>query len=327
MKAGNLLLWGLLVAAALAAPRFLYPVMLMQVLCFAIFAMGFNLLFGAMGLLSFGHAAFFGSAAYVCGHAAKEWGLPPEAGIALGVAVAALLGLLIGGLAIRRQGIYLAMITFGLAEVVYFAALRLPFTGGEDGLQSVPRGVLFGIFDLADAKTMYYTVLAAFVLSFAFVQRLLSSPLGQVIRSIRENEPRAISLGYEVQRYKLLVFVISAAYAGLAGALKTLVMQFASLTDIHWHKSGEVVLMTLLGGVGTLWGPSIGAGVVVALNDFLAESGEWATFILGGVFVACVLLFRHGVVGQLWPWIRARWGRHAGGAGTPATQLREGGHP
>lgn len=290
-----------LAIAALAAPFFFYPVFLMQALCFALFASAFNLLFGYAGLLSFGHAAFFGSAAYVAGYTAKSMGFTPELAILAGGIAAALLGFVIGGLAIRRTGIIFAMVTFALAEIVHFIAVQAPFTGGEDGLQSVPRGHLFGLIDLARPLNMYYFVLAIYVLGLAFIYRTVHSPFGQVLKGIRENESRAISLGYKVNRYKLLAFVLSAALSGIAGATKTLVMQFASLTDVHWHKSGEVVLMTLLGGVGTLAGPTLGAFLVVSLNEFLAALGEWVTFIIGAIFTLCVLTFRAGIIGELLP--------------------------
>jgi branched-chain amino acid transport system permease protein len=274
-------------------------VFVMQALCFAIYASAFNLLFGYTGLLSFGHAAFFGFAAYVTGYAVKVIGVTPEIGILVGGLAGAALGALIGGLAIRRQGIYFAMITFALAEVVYFVCVQAPFTGGEDGLQSVPPGRLFGLVDLDRPLTMYYLVLVEFILCLLVIRRIVDSPFGQVLKGIRENETRAISLGYRTNRYKLLAFVLSAGLSGIAGGTKTIVMQFASLSDVHWHRSGEVVLMTLLGGVGTISGPPLGALFVVTLNEQLAELGEWVTFILGAIFVACVLAFRRGFVGTL----------------------------
>jgi branched-chain amino acid transport system permease protein len=288
-----------LLALGMAAPFLLYPVFVMQALCFAIYASAFNLLFGYTGLLSFGHAAFFGFAAYVTGHAVKVIGVTPEIGILVGGLAGAALGALIGGLAIRRQGIYFAMITFALAEVVYFVCVQAPFTGGEDGLQSVPPGRLFGLVDLDRPLTMYYLVLVEFILCLLVIRRIVDSPFGQVLKGIRENETRAISLGYRTNRYKLLAFVLSAGLSGIAGGTKTIVMQFASLSDVHWHRSGEVVLMTLLGGVGTISGPPLGALFVVTLNEQLAELGEWVTFILGAIFVACVLAFRRGFVGTL----------------------------
>jgi branched-chain amino acid transport system permease protein len=288
-----------LLLLGVVAPFLVYPVFVMQALCFAIYASAFNLLFGYTGLLSFGHAAFFGFAAYVTGHTVKEMGLTPELGILLGGLAGAALGAAIGGLAIRRQGIYFAMITFALAEVVYFACLQAPFTGGEDGLQSVPRGYLLGLIDLDRPLAMYYFVLVEFVLCLLFIRRVVDSPFGQVLKGIRENEPRAISLGYKTSRYKLVAVVLSAGLSGIAAGTKTIVMQFASLSDVHWHRSGEVVLMTLLGGVGTIAGPPVGAFFVVTLNEWLAELGEWVPFILGAIFVACVLAFRRGCVGTL----------------------------
>ncbi|HXD43197.1 MAG TPA: branched-chain amino acid ABC transporter permease [Ramlibacter sp.] len=290
-----------LLALALLAPVIgLYPVFVMKLLCFALFACAFNLLLGFTGLLSFGHAAFFGSAAYVAGWFIKNMGWTPELGIAVGVVAAAALGLVFGLVAIRRQGIYFAMVTLALAQMVFFVCLQLPHTGGEDGLQGVPRGNLFGLLPLASDTTMYYVVLAVFVACFLGILRIVTSPFGQVLKMIRENEPRAVSLGYEVDRYKLLAFVLSAALAGLAGSLKTLVMGFASLTDVHWSMSGEVILMSLLGGVGTFFGPVFGAGIVVALQDNLADKvGAWVNVIIGAIFVVCVLAFRKGVVGEL----------------------------
>ena len=292
--------WSIAIVLALAAPWVIYPTFLMKVLCFALFACAFNLLLGYAGLLSFGHAAFFGGSAYVCAGLAKHVGLTPELAILAGTAVAAALGGLFGWLSIRRSGIYLTMITLALAQLVFFVALQLPFTGGEDGLQGVPRGRLLGFIDLGDSHAMYYFVLAVFALGFWLIRRTVHSPYGQILKAIRENEPRAISLGYDVNRYKLLAFVLSAALAGTAGALKALVFQLASLTDVHWHMSGEVVLMTLLGGLGTLVGPAAGALVIVALENELADKvGPWVTVIMGSIFVACVLAFRRGLVGEL----------------------------
>jgi branched-chain amino acid transport system permease protein len=271
----------------------------MKVFCFALFACAFNLLLGFTGLLSFGHAAFFGASAYITAYLCKEAGLSPEFGIALGVLGSGILGFLIGSLAIRRQGIYFAMVTLALSQMVYFLAVQLPFTGGEDGIQGVPRGMLFGLVDLKDDVSMYYFVLAVFLLGFALIVRTVHSPFGQVLKAIRENEPRAVSLGYDVDRFKLISFVISAALAGLAGSLKTLVFQLATLTDIHWHMSGEVVLMTLLGGMGTILGPVVGAGIVVGLQNYLANIGSWSTIATGFIFVICVLAFRRGVVGEI----------------------------
>ena len=290
---------GLLIALGLVAPFAVYPIFLMKALCFALFACAFNLLLGFVGLLSFGHAVFFGSAAYITGHTAKVWGWSPELAILAGTAVAALLGVVFGWLAIRRTGIYFAMITLALAQMVYFFILRAPFTGGEDGLQAIPRGYLFGIVDLSQMLNMYYVTLAVFVFGFLLIYRTVHSPFGQVLKAIRENEPRAISLGYKVDQYKLLAFVLSAALSGLAGSTKAVVFQFASLTDVHWQTSGEVVLMTLLGGMGTIFGPVVGGFVVVSLQNYLAQFGGWVTVITGAIFVACVLLFRRGIVGEL----------------------------
>lgn len=282
----------------LLAPLAVYPVLMMKVLCFALFACAFNLLLGYTGLLSFGHAAFLGGAAYLTGHALKVWELPTPVGLLIGTVGAALLGWVIGALAIRRQGIYFTMTTLALAQMVFFFFIRASFTGGEDGLQDVPRGSLFGL-DLADDGNLYYVVVAIFCAAFWLVRRIIDSPFGQILKAIRENETRAISLGYDVARYKLLAFVISAGLAGLAGATKTLVFKFATLTDAHWHASGEVVLMTLVGGVGTLFGPLVGAGVIVSLQNLLADKvGSLVTVIMGGIFVACVLAFRRGIVGE-----------------------------
>jgi branched-chain amino acid transport system permease protein len=287
-----------LVFAAIA-PFLFYSVFLMKLLCFALFACAFNLLIGFAGLLSFGHAAFFGGAAYVTAHAAKVWGWPPEFALLAGVAFASVLGLAMGALAIRRQGIYFAMITLALAQMVAFLALKMSFTGGEDGIQAVPRGQLFGFIDLNQSLSLYYFVLAIFIFGYALIWRTVNSPFGQVLKAIRENEPRAISLGYRTYRYKLLAFVLSAALAGLAGGTKALVFQLASLTDVGWHMSGEVVLMTLLGGMGTLFGPVVGSAMVIALEHFLAETGFPITIASGILFVLCVLLFRRGIVGEI----------------------------
>jgi branched-chain amino acid transport system permease protein len=291
--------WGILVALGLAAPYLVYPVFAMNVLCLALFASAFNLLLGYTGLLSFGHAAFLGSAAYVTGYAVKGWGLPTELAVLAGTAVATLLGWIFGSLAIRRSGIYFAMITLGFAQLVYFLVVQMPWTGGEDGLQGIPRGRAFGLIPLDRPVTMYYFVFAAFALGFFVIHRAIHSPFGHVLRAIRENEPRALSLGYDVDRYKLLAFVLSAGLAGLAGSLKAVVLQFASLSDVHWHRSGEVVLMTLLGGMGTVMGPSVGALLVIALENYLADVGSWVTVITGAVFVVTVLAFRRGIVGEL----------------------------
>jgi branched-chain amino acid transport system permease protein len=288
-----------MVAFLLVAPAFFYPIFLMKALCFALFACAFNLLIGYVGLLSFGHAAFLGGAGYVAGHAARGWGLPPELAILAGTGAAALLGFAFGLLAIRRQGIYFAMITLALAQMFYFFALQVPFTGGEDGIQSIPRGTLFGILDLNHRLTLYYVVLVIFLAGFLLIYRTIHSPFGQVLKAIRENETRAISLGYKVDQYKLIAFTLSAALSGLAGSTKVLVFQLASLTDVHWTMSGEVVLMTLLGGLGTVFGPVVGAVIVIALQDYLAALGGWVTVIQGAIFVLCVLTFRRGVVGEL----------------------------
>jgi branched-chain amino acid transport system permease protein len=283
----------------IAAPFFVYPIFLMQALCFALFACAFNLLVGYAGLLSFGHAMFLGSAGYLSAHAAKVWGFPPELAILTGTATAALLGLVTGALAIRRQGIYFAMTTLALAQMIYFFCLEAKFTGGEDGIQRVPRGVLLGVLDLRDDLTLYWVVLAIFVFGFLLIYRTIHSPFGQVLKAIRENEPRAVSLGYKVDQYKLIAFVLSATLAGLAGSTKAIVFQLASLTDVNWPMSGEVVLMTLLGGLGTVFGPVAGAFIVVALENYLAQLGAWVTIVQGFIFIVCVLTFRRGVIGEL----------------------------
>jgi len=295
---GSAWVYALLAVLGLTAPLFIYPVFAMNVLCLALFASAFNLLLGYTGLLSFGHAAFLGSAAYLTGQAVKVWGLPIELGLLAGTAGAALLGLIFGALAIRRSGIYFAMITLGFAQLIYFLALQMPWTGGEDGLQGIPRSKLLGILGLAGNLPMYYLVLCLFLLGFGVIHRTIHSPFGQVLRAIRENEPRAVSLGYDVERYKLLAFVISAGLSGLAGSMKALVFQSATLADVHWHRSGEVVLMTLVGGMGTPLGPFVGALVVVGLENYLAGYGSWVTVITGAVFMACVLAFRRGIVGE-----------------------------
>jgi branched-chain amino acid transport system permease protein len=296
------------VALAIAPLVGVYPVFLMKALCFALFACAFNLLLGFGGLLSFGHAMFLGTAGYACAHAAKVWGLSPELAIATGTAAAAILGAIVGALAIRRQGIYFAMITLAVAQMMYFFYLQTPFTHGEDGIQAVPRGHLFGVLDLSQPLTIYYTVLTIFIVAFLLIYRIIHSPFGQVLKAIRENEPRAISLGYDADRYKLLAFVLSATLAGLAGATKAIVFQLASLTDVHWSMSGEVVLMTLLGGMGTIFGPVVGAFAITGLENYLAGFGEWVTIITGAIFVVCVLAFRRGIVGELAAW----WARRAG---------------
>ena len=305
---------GILIAA-LIAPAVLYPVLLMKILCFALFACAFNLLIGFTGLLSFGHAAFFGGASYFAGHALKVWGMPTEIGILMGTVFAAVIGLIIGGLAIRRQGIYFTMITLALAQMLFFVFLQAPFTGGEDGLQSIPRGSLLGLLDLKNDIVMYYVVLAIVIAAFLFIVRIIYSPFGQVLKAIRENEARAISLGYDVERYKLLAFVLSAALAGLAGSTKAVVLGFGTLTDVHWSMSGLVVLMTLVGGLGTLVGPVVGAIVIIALENKLGDFGTWlasitniewfntigesVTMVTGLIFVICVLAFRRGIIGEL----------------------------
>lgn len=313
-----LLLLGLVVAPFLGA----YPIFMMKLMCFALFASAFNLLLGFTGLLSFGHAAFLGGAAYVTGHAIKVWGLTPEVGLLLGTSGGALLGLLFGWLAIRRQGIYFSMITLALAQMLFFVCLQAPFTGGEDGLQGVPRGKLFGVLDLRNDLAMYYVALVIVVAAFLLIVRTIHSPFGQVLKGIKENEPRAISLGYDVQHFKLLAFVISAAIAGLAGSLKTVVLGFATLSDVHWTASGQVILMTLVGGLGTLSGPLIGSAVVVLLENKIGEFGnllaaltsvEWfktlgesVTMVTGLIFVICVLSFRRGIMGEIIAWLDRR---------------------
>jgi branched-chain amino acid transport system permease protein len=302
----TLILIVVLLALALVAPFFVYPVFLMKALCFAIFACAFNLLIGYVGLLSFGHAAYFGGAAYIAAHVAKVWGWPIEAAILSGVLVAAILGTLFGALAIRRQGIYFAMITLALAQMVFFLAVQAKFTGGEDGIQAVPRKVLLGFIDISKDLTFYYVVLVIFLAAFALIYRIIHSPFGQVLKAIRENEPRTISLGYRVNQYKLLAFVLSASLAGLAGSTKVFVTQLASLTDVQWQMSGEVVLMTLVGGLGTIFGPVVGAFFVITMQNYLATLGEWVLVIQGAIFVVVVLSFRRGIVGEIGAWIKAR---------------------
>jgi len=301
MNHRNLVIFGAVVAVGLVAPFLgLYPVLLMKLLCFALFACAFNLLIGFVGLLSFGHAMFFGGAAYATGHAVKVWGLTPEVGVLFGVGVAALLGLLVGAIAIRRQGIYFAMITMALAQMFYFFALQAPFTGGEDGLQGVQRGHLFGVLPLHNDVTLYYVVLAVVCGAWLLIARIVHSPFGQILKAIRENEARATSLGYDTDRFKLVAFILSAALAGLAGALKSLVLGFATLSDVHWATSGSVILMSLIGGIGTLTGPVVGAFVITGLENVLADRvGSYVTVILGVIFVVSVLLFRKGLVGTL----------------------------
>ncbi|HZF83874.1 MAG TPA: branched-chain amino acid ABC transporter permease [Burkholderiaceae bacterium] len=316
MNNKSLLGYGLLLAALIAAPFVgAYPVFVMKLMCFALFASAFNLLLGFTGLLSFGHAAFLGFSAYIAGYCLRDLGLTPELGLIAGTLTGALLGWVFGLLAIRRQGIYFAMITLALAQMVFFFCLQAKFTGGEDGLQGVPRGKLFGVLDLSSDMTMYYVTLVVVVAAFLLIVRTIHSPFGQVLKGIKENEPRALSLGYDVARFKLLAFVISAALSGLAGSLKTLVLGFATLTDVHWSSSGSVILMTLLGGLGTLSGPIVGAAVVVALEnkigdlgtalahltgvDWFNTLGESVTMVTGLIFVVCVLAFRRGIMGEV----------------------------
>jgi branched-chain amino acid transport system permease protein len=292
---------GITAMAALfaVAPLVVYPVFMMKTMCFALFACAFNLLIGFGGLLSFGHAMFLGTAGYAAAHSAKMWGFPPEAAILFGTASAFLLAIVTGLLAIRRLGIYFAMITLALAQMIYFFYLQAPFTGGEDGIQAVPRGRLFGFIDLSNIWAMYYTVFVVFLAGFLLVYRVIHSPFGQVLKAIRENEARATSLGYDTVRYKFMAFVLSGTLAGLAGATKALVFQLASLTDVHWTMSGEVVLMTLLGGLGTIFGPVVGAFIIITMENYLAQLGAWVTVVQGVIFVICVLTFRRGVVGEI----------------------------
>jgi branched-chain amino acid transport system permease protein len=296
----------ILTAFVIAAPLFIYPVLMMKILCFALFACAFNLLIGYVGLLSFGHALYFGWASYVSAYVAKSWGFTPELAILAGTLTGAVLGLVAGALAIRRQGIYFAMITLALAQMMYFFAVQAPFTGGEDGIQAVPRHRLFGLIDINSTVGMYTLVAVIFLGGFLLIYRIIHSPFGEVLKAIRENEARAISLGYKTDRYKLLAFVLSAALSGTAGATKALVVQLASLTDVHWSMSGEVVLMTLVGGLGTIFGPIVGAFVIIYMQNTLAEFGQWVTIIQGTIFVICVLLFRRGIVGELAALLRIR---------------------
>lgn len=300
----HIIIFAGLLVLLLIAPFVLYPVFIMKILCFALFASALNLLLGFGGLLSFGHAAFFGSASYVTAHAAKVWGLTPEVAILLGTIAAAFLGLVIGALAIRRQGIYFAMVTLAFAQMVFFFALQAPFTGGEDGIQAVPRGDLFGLISLSNDRTLYFVVLTIVFGGLLAIYRIIHSPFGQVLKAIRDNEPRSISLGYKVNRYKLAVFVMSATLAGMAGSTKALVFQLASLTDVYWTMSGEVVLMTLLGGMGTIFGPFVGAAVIVTMQNYFASFGAWVTILQGSIFVISVLLFREGIIGVLSRWIK-----------------------
>lgn len=293
------LVYGGLLLALMLAPFVGYPMFLMTCLCFALFASAFNLLIGFTGLLSFGHAMFFGFAAYVSGHAAKVWGLTPELAVLAGTASATLIGFVTGWLAVRRQGIYFAMVTLALAQMIFFLCVQAPFTYAEDGIQSIPRGKLFGVIDLSNDIAMYFFVLAVFLAGFALIYRTIHSPFGQVLKSIRENEARALSLGYDVDRYKLVAFVLSATLAGLAGATKSLALGLATLTDVSWQMSGEVVLMTLLGGMGTILGPAVGATIIITMQNYLSDLGSWVTIIMGVTFVVCVLVFRRGIVGEI----------------------------
>jgi branched-chain amino acid transport system permease protein len=299
MSRAQRIAFGVMLAFFVLAPLLLYPVFLMKVMCFALFACAFNLLVGFGGLLSFGHAMFLGTAGYASAHAAKVWGLPPELAILFGTFCAFALGVASGLLAIRRQGIYFAMITLALSQMIYFYYLQAPFTHGEDGIQAVPRGKLFGVLDLSSIWSMYGTVLVVFVAGFLIIYRAIHSPFGQVLKSIRENEPRAISLGYDTTRYMFLAYLLSATLAGMAGATKAIVFQLASLTDVHWTMSGEVVLITLLGGMGTIFGPVVGALVVISMENYLARFGAWVTITQGVIFVICVLTFRRGIVGEI----------------------------
>jgi len=296
-----------LVVLALAAPLVVYPVFLMNVLCFALFACAFNLLIGYVGLLSFGHAMFFGFAAYICGYAVKAWGWDPLVGILAGTVVAAAMGLVAGAIAIRRQGIYFAMVTLALSQMVFFFCLQAKFTGGEDGIQAIPRRPLLGFIDIRNDFVLYYFVLLIFCMGFLIIYRTIHSPFGQVLKAIRENEARAISLGYAVDQFKLIAFVLSAALAGLAGATKAIVFQLASLTDVTWQMSGEVVLMTLVGGMGTVFGPIVGAAIIVSMQNYLSGFGEWVLVIQGVIFVTTVLLFRRGIVGEMIALANRRW--------------------
>jgi len=295
-----------LILAAVAAPFFFYPVFVMKALCFALFACAFNLLIGYAGLVSFGHAAFFGSAGYITAYTVKVWGLSPIAGILAGTAVATVMGAVFGWLAIRRLGIYFAMVTLALAQMIYFFCVEAKFTGGEDGIQAVPRGTLFGLIDLNQPLAMYYFVLAIFLIGFAIIYRAIHSPFGQVLKAIRENEPRAVSLGYRTEHYKLVAFILSAGLAGMAGGTKSLVFQLASLTDVDFATSGDVLLMTLIGGLGTVLGPVVGAFISVTMENYLAQFGSWVTVIQGVIFVVCVLTFRRGVIGEIAYHLRRR---------------------
>ena len=295
----ELVAFAIMTAILIAAPLLAYPVFLMQALCFALYACAFNLLIGYVGLLSFGHAMFLGSASYFSAHIAKVWGWPPELAIIAATLGAGAIGVVTGALSIRRQGIYFAMVTLALSQMIYFFCLQAPFTHGEDGIQGVPQGKMFGVLDLSHQMTLYYVVLGIFLLAFLFIRRIINSPFGDVLKAIRENEPRAISLGYKADQYKLAAFVLSATLVGLAGATKALVSQNASLTDVHWSMSGEAVLMTLVGGLGTIFGPVVGAFVIIAMQNYLASYGQLVTIIQGVIFVVCVLVFRRGIVGEI----------------------------
>jgi branched-chain amino acid transport system permease protein len=305
-KQSEWIAFGIMVAALLIAPFVTYPLFLMQCLCFALFACAFNLLVGYVGLLSFGHALYWGWASYLSAYSAKAWGFPPELAILTGTLTATVFGFIAGSLAIRRQGIYFAMITLALAQMMFFFAVQAKFTGGEDGIQSVPRGYLFGLIDLRGEMTMYFFVLAVFLGGWLFIHRIIHSPFGEVLKAIRENEPRAISLGYKTERYKLIAFVLSTTLAGLAGSTKALVVQIASLTDVNWPMSGEVVLMSLVGGLGTIFGPVVGAFAIIAMQYKLASLGEWVLVIQGLIFVVCVLLFRRGIIGEIAHYLRIK---------------------
>lgn len=300
-RIGFILLFGFLLLAPFLG---LYPVFVMKIMCFALFACAFNLLLGYGGLLSFGHAAFFGGAAYISAHSAKVWGVSPELSIVLGTLTGAILGVIIGFFAIRRAGIYMTMITLAFAQMIFFVSLQSSFTGGEDGIQAISRNRLFGLFDISSDFRFYFFVLAVFAIGVLVLYRIVYSPFGQVVQAIRENEPRSISLGYRVQRYKLALFTMSAAVAGMAGATKALVFQLASLTDVHWSMSGEVVLMALLGGVGTIFGPILGAAVIVSMQNYFASLGAWVTILQGITFVISCLLFREGIIGVISRWLR-----------------------
>jgi branched-chain amino acid transport system permease protein len=299
IPAHQVVAFGIMTGLLVVAPFVIYPVFLMKALCFALFACAFNLLIGYVGLLSFGHAAFLGSAGYASAHSAKVWGFPPELAILFGTAVAAVLGIAIGAVTIRSRGIYFANITLAFAQMIFFFSLQAKFTGGEDGIQAVPRGTFLGVLDLRQMYVLYFVVLAIFLLGFLVVYRAIHSPFGQVLKAVRENEPRAVSLGYRAEHYKLIAFVLSATLSGLAGGTKAIVFQLASLTDVHWTMSGEVVLMTLLGGLGTVFGPVVGAFILIALENYLAQLGAWVTIVQGAIFIVCVLTFRRGVVGEL----------------------------